>query len=191
MPPNNSQCLTRSPIRSPSSTSPPTWRAVHITLRTHFPQGSSYPWMPQSPVHAPQRAGGRNHAAMQHTGRNSTDITGGSNTANSNIAQASTTDHIIPPRNLPPRHTETDSNMSMSATFSFTAQPPAILSRDVCEVCGKGPFGRLNELRRHRATVHKPPQYECDVCGNRFKRKDDRDRHNRSLHHAADLQSRH
>ncbi|KAI0783932.1 hypothetical protein BC629DRAFT_1594060 [Irpex lacteus] len=54
----------------------------------------------------------------------------------------------------------------------------------ICDLCGKGPFGRIYELRRHKATVHAPPtqRFLCAFCQSPFKRDDDRKRHVRTQH---------
>ncbi|KAI0684705.1 hypothetical protein BC835DRAFT_606566 [Cytidiella melzeri] len=51
-----------------------------------------------------------------------------------------------------------------------------------CDQCGKGPFGRQYELKRHQTYVHHPPRWTCGICGNCFKRKDDCQRHLRRQH---------
>ncbi|KKA29678.1 hypothetical protein TD95_001343 [Thielaviopsis punctulata] len=50
----------------------------------------------------------------------------------------------------------------------------------MCECCSKKPkkFGTLEELQAHEAEK----QYECQYCGNRFKNKNEAERHQNSLH---------
>ena len=57
-----------------------------------------------------------------------------------------------------------------------------------CAVCGKGPFKRAHERRRHENSVHTNSQWQCELCGNWFSRKDILNRHKRQ--HALELRRR-
>jgi uncharacterized Zn-finger protein len=48
----------------------------------------------------------------------------------------------------------------------------------ICKECSRG-FKRKKELKRHLDSVHNHKKFECEVCGQRFTRKDSVNRHAR------------
>ncbi|KAI1856956.1 uncharacterized protein JN550_013558 [Neoarthrinium moseri] len=88
------------------------------------------------------------------------------------------------PRRAIPRQRQLSKSQPLSSPRKSTKPPTAsitcIQGFYMCECCPKKPkkFATAEELRAHAAEK----QYECSVCGNRFKNKNEAERHLNSLH---------
>jgi hypothetical protein len=91
------------------------------------------------------------------------------------------------PSPFPVQHEHFGPRLSSSSSSERHLSPDELPRSDnannvLCRICQKGPFGRRYELRRHEESVHRPPKYECELCGDRLKRSDDLKRHMRTQH---------
>ncbi|KAI0837107.1 hypothetical protein F5Y06DRAFT_92103 [Hypoxylon sp. FL0890] len=96
-------------------------------------------------------------------------------------------DYLSPSKgHRPSLHYKSSNESFLELPRTLNKRRPATVARDglrrpfLCECCPKKPkkFETMEELRAHEAEK----QYECSFCGNRFKSKNEAERHQNSLH---------